>query len=122
MELNKSNITIQEFKEYLRETPANVTILKLGAKWCGPCKHASKYMATILPQYKDKSYNYIEIDIDENQDMYKFFKRSLGVNGIPTIMVYRKNDYDDGTFYAPFRVVSGFNNTIINDILKETFI
>ena len=121
MELKQSNITMLEFKEYLQNTSAEVTILKLGAEWCGPCKSASKYMNTVLPQYKHKSFNYFEIDIDQNQDMYKFFKRSLGVNGIPTIMVYRKKDFDVGTFYAPYRVASGFNDTIISQILKESF-
>ena len=121
MDSKKSNITMLEFKEYLRDTPTDVTIIKLGADWCGPCKGASVYMKQILPSYRDKSFKYFEIDIDANKDMYLFFKRSLGINGIPTIMIYRKKDYDDGTFYAPFRVTSGFNDSIINQILKESF-
>ena len=120
MEEKKSNITMLEFKEYLCNTEDEVTIIKLGANWCAPCKEATKYMKQVLCEYKGKSFKYFEIDIDENKDMYMFFKRSLGLNGIPSIMIYRKKDYDDGTFYAPFRVVSGFNCSIIHRILKET--
>jgi thiol-disulfide isomerase/thioredoxin len=116
------NMTMQEFKEYLRDTRAEVTIIKLGAEWCGPCRGASKYMSQILPYYTDKPLKYVEIDIDTNKDMYMFFKRSLGIKGIPTIMIYRKKDYDESTFYAPFRVTTGFDNKVIDKIIKEALI
>jgi len=33
-----------DFKEFLKNSDKEVTILKFGAKWCGPCKSIAPFV------------------------------------------------------------------------------
>lgn len=78
------------FLKCLAETP-NHTILKLTAKWCGPCKQIAEYtrLASLqLPANVDL----IECDVDESFDLYASLKQKKMVNGIPVFLFYKNGN------------------------------
>jgi hypothetical protein len=53
------------------------------------------------------NYEYIEIDVDECTDLYVFFKKNKMLNGIPTVMSFKKYEYTSESFWVPNRSFSG---------------
>lgn len=105
-------------KQHLKETPFEVTILKFTADWCGPCKSIKPFIDNLLIQYQGYNFKYIEINVDKEQDLYSYFKRLKMVNGIPAMLFYRKCDYNDDTFYAPYASVTGADRKSIELAFK----
>ena len=99
--------TRDELNKHLSETTYDTTILKFTATWCGPCKSIAPSIAALLQHYKDKNFEYIEIDVDEAFDLYAFFKKQKMVNGIPTLMSFKKCEYTPGSFWVPFKAFTG---------------
>jgi thioredoxin-like negative regulator of GroEL len=68
-----------------------IIIIKLGAKWCGPCKLIEPavhgFFASSPPQVICA-----DIDVDESFDFYSFMKSKKMVNGIPVILCYKKGN------------------------------
>lgn len=92
-----SDIASRESFFYLLEQNPGLIILKLGAKWCGPCKTIQQVVDGFFASSPD---NVLcgDIDIDQSFDFYSFLKSKKMVNGIPVILCYKK-----------------FNNTFIPD-------
>ena len=101
--------TREELKQYLKDTTYDTTILKFTATWCGPCKNIAPTLAQLNNHYKAKNvnYEYIEIDVDECTDLYVFFKKSKMLNGIPTVMSFKKYEYTPESFWVPHKSFSG---------------
>lgn len=107
--------TRDTFKDFLKNSKCEVTILKFTATWCGPCKKINPIINQLLEKYKDKSFRYYEIDVDKYFDTYAFFKKKRMLNGIPAFCVYYKSKYDEDTFYVPHHIITGANpEAIIN--------
>ena len=62
-------------------------LIKLGATWCGPCKKIEPLVMSWL-QKMPEQVQIALIDIDENVDLYGFYKKKRVVNGVPTILAY----------------------------------
>jgi thioredoxin 1 len=76
--------------------------MKFGAEWCAPCK----LIEDDINKYFQNMPNTVQcaiIDIDENFDLYAFFKSKKIVSGIPTILCY----YQENDHYVPDDVVMG---------------
>jgi len=77
-------------------------ILKLGAKWCGPCKIIEPavhgFFASSPPEVICA-----DIDVDVSFDFYSFLKSKKMVNGIPVLLCYKKGN----STYAPDDMVTG---------------
>jgi len=99
--------TREELKAHLQHTTYETTILKFTATWCGPCKNIAPTLQQLNAYYKDKNYEYIEIDVDECTDLYFFFKKNRMLNGIPTVMSFKKNEFTEEGFWVPYKTFSG---------------
>ena len=63
------------------------TLIDFHATWCGPCKA----LAPILQETKHalgEQVQIIKIDVDKNQGL----AQTLGVQGVPTLMLYRNGE------------------------------
>jgi thioredoxin 1 len=93
--LEKKVITViesrQKFFELLQFNPG-IFIIKFGASWCGPCKK----IAHIVDAFFGKSPDHVmcaDVDVDVSHDLYSFLKSKKMVNGIPTILCYKKGNH-----------------------------
>lgn len=101
------------FLRCLNENPG-VIIVKFGAKWCNPCKQ----IADLVEQkFQECNRNIVccDLDVDDNIDLYSFFKKNKQINGIPVILAFYKNN----TNYIPNLRVSGTNTEDIHNFFKE---
>ena len=94
--------TRDKFLAILKNMNPGIFILKLGAKWCGPCKK----IAPIVDAFFGSSPNTVlcaDIDIDECFNLYSFLKNKRMVNGVPTLLCYAKGNIG----YTPNHMISG---------------
>lgn len=86
----------------LLEHNPGLIVIKLSAKWCGPCKLIEKpvhgFFASSPP-------NVIcaDIDVDQSFDFYSFLKSKKMVNGIPVLLCYKKGN----DTYIPDDTITG---------------
>ncbi len=110
----------EELKQHLSTTDCETTIIKLTASWCAPCKKISPYVHMLNNQFKDRSFEYIEIDVDEAIDLYAFFKKTKMANGVPTFLSFKKCSYHPDSYYVPFQCISGANPRALEDFYKAS--
>ena len=110
--------TRQDLINLLSNTDYEYTILKFTAGWCGPCQKIHNALHNIVSNMNTKfesqsnKFQYIEVDVDENFDLYAFLKSKKMVKGIPTIFLYKKDEYiknDTEHLYIPQSSTSGTN-------------
>jgi thiol-disulfide isomerase/thioredoxin len=97
----------EELKAHLQNTTFDTTILKFTATWCGPCKNIAPTIEQLNHHYMSKNYEYIEIDVDECTDLYFFFKKNRMLNGIPTVMSFKKSEFTQDSYWVPYKTFSG---------------
>ncbi|MFY7727925.1 MAG: thioredoxin family protein [Flavobacterium sp.] len=89
-------------------------VLKLGAKWCGPCKLIEPavhgFFASSPPEVICG-----DIDIDVSFDLYAFLKSKKMVNGIPVILCYKKGN----ATYIPDDSVTGSDPTALHQFFTR---
>lgn len=105
--------TRDKFFELLKVNPGLI-VLKFGATWCGPCRKISHivdaFFATSPPEVLCA-----EIDVDECHDLYSFLKSKKMINGIPTMMCFRK----DNVSYIPNESVLGIAPNDLHTFFKK---
>ena len=80
-----------KFLAILKNMNPGIFILKLGAKWCGPCKKIEGLVNTWFQKMPDTVQPAI-IDVDECFELYGFLKTKKRVNGIPVMLCYKKGN------------------------------
>lgn len=102
--------TPNDLQELLQQNEG-LLIIKLGATWCAPCKKIEPLVMqwmNRMPPDVTRAY----IDIDENIDLYGFYKKKRIVQGVPTLLLYVKgNDHyipDDITFGSDPKTTNEF--------------
>lgn len=98
----------------------NVILLKFTADWCNPCKKIKQICDKYFKQMP-KSVILIEIDIDNQLDLYMFFKKSSVrvVTGIPAMLVWiPDSDRDMNTWYLPDHSFSGGDINEVTSFLE----
>ena len=67
----------EQFKNYLKESKCEITIIKFSATWCKPCQIIAPTVKIINEECikAGKTYNFIDLDIDECVDIYSFMKQ-----------------------------------------------
>ena len=98
-----------DLSELLQLNPGLI-IIKLGATWCGPCKKIEPLVNEWLQKMPSNVCKAI-IDIDENIDLYGFYKKKRVVQGVPTIMAY----YEGNDHYIPDDITFGSDAKTTND-------
>ena len=95
-------------KKFLCTLPKNyVIILKFGATWCRPCQNIKNDCENYFCQLP-KQVLCVDLDVDENMEIYSFFKNKRLINGIPALYVYYvRPDKDDNKWYIPDDSLSG---------------
>jgi len=111
----------EELKDYLMNTKCQTIILKFTATWCGPCKQIAPLINTLNNNYKKNNYDYeyIEIDIDECLDLYAFFKKKKMVNGVPSLLSFKKCEKEE-EFWIPFEATTGANPQNVTYFFKKS--
>jgi thiol-disulfide isomerase/thioredoxin len=105
--------TRDKFLAILKDMNPGIFILKLGAKWCGPCKK----IAPIVDAFFGSSPNTVlcaDIDVDECFNLYSFLKNKRMVDGIPAILCYAKGNIG----YTPNYMISGADPEKLNNFFK----
>ena len=91
--------TRQDLVSHLKNTKYEYTVMKFTASWCAPCQKIQPDLDNILENMSSKfsnnpdKFQYISVDVDENFDLYAFLKSKKMVRGIPTIFLYKKENY-----------------------------
>ena len=83
-------------------------IVKFGAEWCGPCKKIEGLVKNYMNQLPSNVTCAI-IDVDDNFEIYAFFKNKKILGGIPAIFAYNKGNMN----YIPDNLVIGADETQI---------
>ena len=88
-------------------------IIKFGATWCKPCK---KIANDVAQQFNNAPNTWIccDLDVDDNTDVYSFYKKNKQVTGIPAILCIMPNSNG-----IPILTFSGTNKDDLNLFFKE---
>lgn len=103
IELNRN-----QFHELLKVNPGYI-IIKFTAQWCNPCKKIKADVEKWFAAFP-KEFQCVELDVDENDDTYAYFRKNKIVAGIPAILAYKAGNLTIGPTYS----VLGSNITEIN--------
>ena len=60
-----------------------ITIIKAGAEWCGPCKQIAPLVDELLEQMP-QNVKILHLDVDKGQNLSSF----LRINAVPTFISY----------------------------------
>lgn len=89
-------------QKILENNPSWV-ILKFTATWCGPCKKIEPLISERLQQLSQGNVQIYILDIDDNFEMYGYMKSKRRVNGVPTMLAYKRGNLE----ITPDLAVSG---------------
>ena len=105
----QNNINRTNFIDEILPNNNGYIILKFTADWCGPCKSIK---SLVEEKTKDLPSNvqYYEIDVDDNIDLFSFFKSKKLCRGIPALFAFKKGNYN----YIPDHSVIGADSGEIN--------
>tara|TARA_A100001015_G_C14953054_1_gene697558 strand:+ start:750 stop:1121 length:372 start_codon:yes stop_codon:yes gene_type:complete len=81
---------IESRGKFLNEIlPSNKSwiIIKLGAEWCGPCNKIKSLVESLVEKLPE-SVQFYDLCVDDNMDLYSFFKFKKMVKGIPAILAF----------------------------------
>ena len=98
---------LQEFNQILNDNP--LTMIKLGAEWCSPCKTMEPIIESVAEQFKDKVH--VEtIDVDDSPDISTQYK----VRSIPTMLFFKNGELKDKSVGAmsESELINRINNLI----------
>lgn len=76
------NVTSEDFQSEVLDSKGAV-LVDVWAEWCGPCKRMNPILGSISDQFGDRLL-VAKVDADQNPDVVE----SLGVMGIPTMLLY----------------------------------
>jgi len=89
------------FMSFLTNNPGLI-VVKFGASWCAPCKRIKPVVDAFFGTSPDEVVC-CDIDVDESDDLFAFFKAKKMVSKIPTILCFAKGNHS----FIPNDSVSG---------------
>jgi thiol-disulfide isomerase/thioredoxin len=102
-----------EFIDLLQKNPG-VIIIKFHADWCKPCKRIAPHVLKLY-NLMPPEIMCVNMNIDDNIDLYAYMKRMKLVRGIPVIFAY----YKGNTTYIPDHSISGTDLQSINTFFSS---
>ena len=108
---------IESRSKFLNEIlPTNQSwiILKFGAEWCGPCNKIAPLVESQVEKL-DKFIQFYDLCVDDNMDLYSFFKYKKMLKGIPAIFAFARGN----TTGIPDLSVVGANDQEIQDFFDN---
>jgi thioredoxin 1 len=75
-----------DFKKDVLESPVPV-LVDFWAPWCGPCRMIGPVIEGIAAKANGKA-KVVKVNVDEHQDI----AAQYGIQGIPTVMVFKKGE------------------------------
>jgi thioredoxin-like negative regulator of GroEL len=78
------------FMDLLTKNPGLI-IIKFGANWCKACTQVKNVVHGFFV-HSPKEVMCCDINIDECRDVYSFLRSKKMINGIPTMMCYKKGN------------------------------
>jgi len=119
--MNTKNIVTEinnraQFFNMLEANPGLI-IVKFGANWCKPCKRIKEHVDNFFLQTPD---NIIccDINVDDCDEIYTFLRSKRMINGIPTILCYKKGNME----YTPDDNFSGADLNALDSFFKRCVI
>lgn len=105
-----------QFFNMLESNPGLI-IIKFGADWCIPCKKIKEPVENFFSQTPN---NIVccDIKVDNCDEIYSFLRSKRMINGIPTILCYKKGNIE----YAPDDSFVGTNLNDLNNFFKRCVI
>ena len=103
----------EEFGEELKNNPGMI-VIKFGATWCKPCKQVESLVQTSMLKLPTNFKCFI-IDIDECFELYAFLKTKRMVNGVPSILAWKKGN----TSTIPDAVVASSKDEEVNSFFQQ---
>jgi thioredoxin 1 len=108
-----TSLSKEEFSKQLENNKGGF-IIKFGAEWCGPCKRIEGLVKELMNQTSENITCAI-IDVDDNFEIYAFFKNKKMINGIPAIFGYKSGNFS----YVPDDVVIGADDNQIRIFFQK---
>ena len=104
MSENVQNITDADFEKVVIESDVPV-LVDFWAPWCGPCKMVGPVLEQIAGEYAGKA-KVVKVYVDDNKQV----AGSLGVESIPTVVLYKDGQVVEKVIGA--RPKSDFENML----------
>ena len=100
--------TVVDRNQFLNQLlPSNegLILIKFGATWCKPCQLIKPIVTKQVSMWPETVKCY-SLDVDDNFDIYAYFKNKRMINGIPVILAYKKGNNS----FVPDLSVTGANS------------
>ena len=126
--MSKKNVYTELSKETLEKLLSEINdkqaiLIKFGATWCGPCQKIKELCEQQFLSFNENLIC-IDLDVDDNFEIYGHFKVKKQINGIPKIIVYygkntRENWFlpDDSVSGSDFNDINAFFDRIRKNII-----
>ena len=109
------------FKEALKdvETNGNILIIKFSATWCKPCQRCKPQCEEWFSKMPE-NVTLVELDIDEQIDIYATLKSRRMISGIPAILAwYPESEHDHDPWYVPDDIVNDSSSEKIDEFFNR---
>jgi len=103
----------QSFFDLLQVNPGLI-IIKFGAQWCGPCKQIAPVVDAFFGT-SPENVLCVELDIDQSFDVYTLMKSKKMIQGVPTLMCFKKGNVT----FIPDDSVVGSRPADLNSFFKR---
>lgn len=104
MSENVQNISDADFEQMVIKSDVPV-LVDFWAPWCGPCKMVGPVLEQIAGEYAGKA-KVVKVNVDDNKQV----AGSLGVQSIPTVVLYKDGQVVEKVIGA--RPKSDFENML----------
>ncbi len=86
MSTNVENINDADFEKAVLKSDLPV-IVDFWAPWCGPCKMVGPVLEQIAAKYEGRA-KVVKVNVDDNKQV----AGSLGIQSIPTVILYKDGE------------------------------
>lgn len=96
----------------------SIMVIKFGAEWCKPCQRIKSQLNDLCSKLPT-DITCLDIDVDENFDLYAYMKTKKMIRTIPSIMCFTK---EEESFVPHFSISSSDPSDVLaffNQVVQE---